>query len=131
MKKHSYHTQVLEQHLDTFGHVNNAVYLTLFEEARWQLITDHGYGMKEIQAAKQGPVILEVTVRFQKELKLRQKIEITTQLVDYSRVIAEMEQKILNDAGEVCATALFKFALFDLEKRRVIKPTKVWLDAIS
>jgi len=29
---YEYQKEILEQHLDTFGHVNNAVYLSLYEE---------------------------------------------------------------------------------------------------
>ena len=47
--------------IDAFGHVNNAVYLTLFEEARWEFVTNRGYGLKQIQEKQQGPVILAVT----------------------------------------------------------------------
>ncbi len=32
---HEYHLLILEKHLDTFGHVNNASYLEILEEARW------------------------------------------------------------------------------------------------
>ena len=35
-----YHTQIKEKDLDTLGHVNNAKYLELFEEARWDFITN-------------------------------------------------------------------------------------------
>ena len=41
---HEYPMTILEHHLDTFGHVNNAMYLQLFETARWQWITDGGDG---------------------------------------------------------------------------------------
>ena len=36
---HEYALVIREQHLDTFGHVNNAKYLEILEEARWDLIT--------------------------------------------------------------------------------------------
>ena len=44
----SYPLIIKEMDLDTFGHVNNARYLTLFEDARWDLITKNGYGLKKI-----------------------------------------------------------------------------------
>ncbi len=44
-----YDTQIKEHHLDSFGHVNNATYLSLYEEARWESITENGYGLKEVQ----------------------------------------------------------------------------------
>jgi thioesterase-3 len=131
MKTFSYHTLIREHHLDSFGHVNNAVYLELMEEARWELITKGGYGMGEVQKEKKGPVILEVSVRFLKELRVRENIRIDTQCVSYERVVAELEQKIWNNEGELCTQARFKFALFDLEKRKIIKPTPQWLNALG
>mgnify|MGYP002626401055 CR=1 FL=1 len=68
----TYRHEVLikEKHLDTMGHMNNATYLQLFEEARWDLITANGFGLKEIQQKKQGPTILEINLRFKKEIRL-------------------------------------------------------------
>ena len=40
----SYKVKIRESHLDTLGHVNNAVYLVLFEEARWAyFLTEHNF----------------------------------------------------------------------------------------
>ena len=39
---HEYEVVIREHHLDVFGHVNHAVYLELFEEARWELVTANG-----------------------------------------------------------------------------------------
>ena len=69
MKNFEYTLQIKEHHLDSFGHVNNAVYLALYEEARWELITHNGYGMDEVKKFRQGPVVLDVKVRFRKEMK--------------------------------------------------------------
>ncbi len=63
IKKFYYEVIIKEQHLDTFGHVNNAVYMQLFEEARWEFITENGYGLKEIQLLKKGPVILYLILK--------------------------------------------------------------------
>ena len=40
-----YYLIIRESHLDTFGHLNNATYLQLFEEARWDYITNRGFGV--------------------------------------------------------------------------------------
>ncbi len=47
-------TVIREQHLDTFGHVNNARYLELFEQARWDFITDNGFGLEQVKASGTG-----------------------------------------------------------------------------
>lgn len=127
----SYDLLIIESHLDTFGHVNNAVYLNIYEEARWDLITRNGYGLKKVQQAKQGPVILEVNLKFQKELTLREKIKITTQLISYNGKIGQLEQKMIKEDGSVASTAIFTFALFDTAARKLIEPTADWKNAIG
>ena len=79
-----YPLTILETHLDTFGHVNNAVYLQIFEEARWELITQNGYGLDKIKETGLGPTILEIKIRYSRELKPRTKIIIKTQLASYN-----------------------------------------------
>ena len=52
-----YEMMIREHHLDSYGHVNNATYVEILEEARWECITQRGYGYKEVQQQKKGPVI--------------------------------------------------------------------------
>jgi YbgC/YbaW family acyl-CoA thioester hydrolase len=126
-----YSVLIRESHLDTFGHVNNATYLALFEEARWDLVTANGFGLKEVQIAKQGPVILEVNLKFIKELKLRETITITTELLGYQGKIGKLKQQMLKADGEVASEATFVFGLFDLKERKLIPPTDQWKKAIG
>lgn len=126
-----YEMQIKEYHLDTFGHVNNAKYLEILEEARWDLITKNGYGLREVQSRKIGPVILEVNLKFRKELKLREKIKVITQCKRQEGKIGYIDQKILNEKGEESAIAVFTYAVFDLNARKIIDPTPEWLKAIG
>ncbi|MEZ0391867.1 MAG: acyl-CoA thioesterase [Pseudobdellovibrionaceae bacterium] len=126
-----YPVLIRELHLDTFGHVNNATYLALFEEARWDLVTKNGYGLKQVQQNKKGPVILEVNLKFMKELKLREEITITTEMVHYKSKIGQLKQQMLKANGEVAAEAIFTFGLFDLIERKLIDPTPEWKRGIG
>lgn len=129
--KHQYRMTIKECHLDTFGHVNNAVYLQLFEEARWEVITENGYGLKKVIASKKGPVILDVKLEFLAELKLREKIIIETSTEPFSGKVGSIHQQILNSENRIACKALFHFGYFDLEKRKLIDPTEEWLAAIG
>lgn len=129
-KVFSYPLIIKETHLDTFGHVNNAVYLTLFEDARWQLLTENGFGLKEIMKVGQGPTILSVKMDYLKELRLRDSIVIETQLISYEKKIGKLVQKMIR-GGEVCCTAEFVFGLFDVRERKLILPTPQWLKAMG
>jgi acyl-CoA thioester hydrolase len=128
---HEYRTRILESHLDTFGHVNNAAYLQILEEARWDLITRNGYGLEEVHRRRIGPVILDVRLRFVKELRNRAAIVIRSWTESYSGKIGKFAQQILDDAGEVCCDALFTIGLFDLDARRLIRPTPEWVAAMG
>jgi acyl-CoA thioester hydrolase len=128
---HEHELQIQEQHLDTFGHVNNAVYLQLFEQARWALITSNGYGLDEVHRRKIGPTILEIHIRFSRELKNRQTITIKTWLESYQGKAGKLVQQMIDEAGKVCCEAVFTMALFDLTARKLIVPTPEWLKAIG
>lgn len=130
----TFESQVLirESHLDTFGHVNNAKYLEIFEEARWDIIEAGGFGMNTIRERRMGPVILEVSIKFAKELRLRETITIRSESEPYDggKVMA-MVQTMLNRKGEVCCVARFAFGFFDLENRKLVTPSEEWRRAIG
>ena len=125
-----YPTLIKEVYLDVYGHVNNAMYLTLFEEARWDLTYKNGWGLKRILDKGVGPVILEVHIKYLRELKLRDEIVIESQMMTYDRKIGRLSQKMMRN-GEVCCSAEFVMGLFDLKERKLIEPTEEWLEVIG
>ena len=129
--KHSYPVTIKEFHLDTFGHVNNAVYLQLFEEARWEVMTKNGYGLKKVMADKKGPIILDIKLEFLLELHLREEIKIETQVDAFKGKVSMINQTIINSQNKVASRAQFTHAFFDLEKRRIIEPSHDWLKALG
>lgn len=127
----TYEVLIRENHVDSLGHMNNATYLQIFEEARWEILTQRNYGFKKIQQSQQGPVILDVTVKFLKEIKLRDKITITTELLDYQGKVGHLKQKMVKEDGTVASEAVFSFGLFDLKMRKLIEPSDEWKYAVG
>lgn len=126
-----YHTQIRESHLDTFGHVNNAKYLELFEEARWEMITSRGFGLEQIREQQQGPVILKADVSFRRELRNREAIRIETQLKEYRGLIGKLYQAIYRQDGELACDGLLTIAMWDLATRKLIKPSSEFLNSFG
>ncbi len=126
-----YKFTVVESHLDLFGHMNNAMYLKVFEEARWAVTTERGYGLREIMALKKGPTILEMEISFKKELKNRMEMTVKTWCSDYQGRVGHLVQTMENSKGEECARVVMAFGLFDLETRRLIDGTPEWRHAIG
>ncbi|MBC7420507.1 MAG: acyl-CoA thioesterase [Bdellovibrio sp.] len=126
-----YELLIREGHLDSYGHVNNATYLSLFEEARWEIITQRGYGYKKVHETGEGPVILEANIKFLKELKLREIIKITLELISYQGKISKLRQTMINPRGEVACELLVTVGFFDLKARKLILPTPEWSLAVG
>lgn len=128
---HDRNLLIRESHLDTFGHINNATYLQIFEESRWDWITAGGFGLAEIRERRQGPVILELKVRFLREVTNREQVIVRTELGDVAGKIFEIRQSILKADGTVACEASFHCGLFDLAARRLMKLTPEWLAALG
>jgi YbgC/YbaW family acyl-CoA thioester hydrolase len=79
--------------LDSYGHVNNAVYLQYYEQARWEMIRDLGLlgHLKELELSV---VVVDSHVRYMRELSLLDEVVIETSfaaespyLVFYQKII--------------------------------------------
>ncbi len=127
-----YPLTILEKHLDSFGHVNNATYLHLYEEARWDFITKRGFGLARVLAHQQGPVLLDLHLVFKKELTNREEVVITSQYTGLkNKLVMGMSQIIYNADEKVVSNMDFTMGLMDLRERKLIRPTEDWLKAIG
>lgn len=129
--QHRYRLQIIERHLDTFGHVNNATYLELYEEARWDWITQNGYGIERVQSERKGPTILEINMSFKRELRNRQSIEIVSWMDSYASRVGTCIQQIIDADGTLYSEARFVIGLFDLDARKLIRATPDWRRAVG
>lgn len=130
-KMFHYPVLIKEHHLDTFSHVNNATYLELLEEARWEFLNYNGFDLKTIHESGVGPVVLECHIQFLKELKLRQPIIIESQMLSYEKKIGVMRQDMIDEQGTCYSKAKMTFGFFDLRARKLILPPQEWLRAIG
>lgn len=131
MIKFTYTFTVQELHLDTFAHMNHATYLQLFEQARWDFITERGYGLEKIMETQIGPTILEANIKYRRELRLREVVTIESTCTEYSGKIGKVFQKMVNSKGEEAATIELTVGLFDMRARRLISATPDWLNALG
>lgn len=130
--KHSFSVLITEKHLDTFGHVNNATYLELYEEARWDLITAGGWGLSEIKKREIGPVVTSLNIQYKREIKNREEIVIETIFDGFrNSKILTLKQQMINSDGAVANTMSIEAGLFDLKNRRLLDPTDEWMRALG
>jgi len=126
----SYATIIQEIDVDAFGHLNNAQYLRLFEQARWDFISTRGYDLELIRREQLGPVILDVHLRFLRELKPRDQVDIRSQTLRFSGKVGQISQKMFR-GEDLCADAVFTVGFWNLQSRKLVKVTPLWLAAIG
>lgn len=126
-----YITEVTEGDLDFFGHVNNANYLKIYENARWAFINKNHYGLEKIQKERQGPVLLEVHLKFRRELKIGHKILVLSQCQKVDHRFLTLRQVMVRDDMFLASEAIFLIGYFDLDSRKLITPNLDWLNAVG
>ena len=93
--------------LDSYSHVNNAVYLNYFEQARWEIMRQTGL-LKKLVDDKIFLVVTEINIRYAKEACLFDNILITTH-VELNGPYAVFKQRMVNeDSGAKLSVATVK-----------------------
>lgn len=110
--------------LDLFGHMNNGRYLTLMDLGRMHIAMQSGL-LRVMRERRWHAAAAAVEIRFRRPLKLWQRCELVTQVVDWDEAWFLFEQ-YFECRGKVHARALVK-AQFRHGRDRV--PTATVLEA--
>ncbi|MFB8748990.1 acyl-CoA thioesterase [Streptomyces parvulus] len=105
---------------DTQGHLNQAVYLNYAEHARWSLLDAAGIRQADLVARGVGPVALETTIRFRRELLAGDEVEVTCAFEWGAGKAFGIHQVIRKADGTVAAEVEGVGGLMDLRARRLV-----------
>jgi len=115
MKMHLCRITARGYELDSYGHVNNAVFLNYFEQARWELFQEKGL-LEHLTARGLFLVVVEVNIRYQHEVKLGDEVEImTTVRRDNPFILFEQKMKMCR-TGRSLARARVKTVFVDEQR---------------
>ncbi|MBY8340600.1 acyl-CoA thioesterase [Streptomyces spinosirectus] len=105
---------------DVQGHLNQAVYLNYAEHARWSLLRAAGIGQAELVARGVGPVALETTIRYRRELLAGDEVEVSCAFLWGEGKTFRLEQTIRKADGTIAAEITAVGGLMDLKERRLL-----------
>lgn len=105
---------------DALGHLNQSVYLQYAEHARWSVLQDSGVSPSDMLAKGVGPVVLEQTIRYKRELRAGDETEVTCSFVWGEGKTYRLEQTIRRTDGTVAAEISVLCGLMDLKERRLV-----------
>ena len=70
--------EVRSYELDSFGHVNHAIYLNYFEHGRFKALRDWGFPYEELVGRGWGVYVVRIEVDYLKEARLGQRLLLRT-----------------------------------------------------
>ncbi len=115
MTKYFFDTEVRGYELDSYGHVNNAVYISYTEQARWKILKDAGL-LESFLNKDLLLVVTETNIRYMRELKLFDRIKVET-TINLEAPYVVFSHNVLNEStGFKSAKAIVKTLLIDKEK---------------
>jgi len=116
---------------DVQGHVNQAVYVNYAEHARWSLLQAAGISQAGLAAKGVGPVSLEMTVRYRRELRAGDEVEVSCDFIWGEGKTFRVEQTIRKSDGTVAAEITGVGGLMDLKQRKLVADPRDYFRALA
>ncbi|MGP3957307.1 acyl-CoA thioesterase [Nonomuraea sp. 3N208] len=113
--------------LDTQGHVNGAVYHQYGDHARWECLRAAGISIDDLLTSGIGPVTLENTIRYHRELRGGDEVDVTCAFEWSDGRTFLVRQEFRRADGVLAAEMTGVGALMDLQARRLLAdPRSRW-----
>lgn len=108
--------------IDSYGHVNNAVYLNYFEYTRLKYLQSVGFDYKAFTKDGFMLYVTKVNIRYIKSVYLSDKIYITVEPTKTGIASGVFHQEVINQNNELCTEADTTWGCISKETG---KPTKI------
>ncbi len=116
---------------DVQGHLNQSVYVNYAEHARWALLKEAGISQSGLISKGVGPVALETTIRYRRELLAGDEVEVTCDFVWGEGKTFRIRQTIRKTDGTVAAEITAVGGLMDLKARKLVTDPKEYFRALA
>jgi len=80
--------------LDSYRHVNHAVYLSYLEQARWEYLSACQLSLPELDRLKRWPVVVHLEMNYKKPALMDDELEILSRVSKLGRASMEIEHEI-------------------------------------
>jgi acyl-CoA thioester hydrolase len=130
---HAFSTRyvVRSYEIDANGHLNGSVYVQYADDTRRECARAAGVAMDELFASGIGPVNLETTIRFHRELREGDEVDVSCafEWTDGKKTM-RVVQEFRRPSGELVAELVSVGGLLDLTERRLVSdPSRRWRSA--
>ncbi|MEV7391204.1 MULTISPECIES: acyl-CoA thioesterase [unclassified Streptomyces] len=105
---------------DVQGHLNQAVYINYAEHARWSLLQAAGVSQARLIGRGVGPVALETTIRYKRELLAGDEVDVTCAFEWSGGKTFRIRQTMTKADGTPAAEVDAVGGLLDLKARKLV-----------
>ena len=114
--------------LDSFGHVNNAVYLTFVENARIEYLKEVVGAVRRDEIRN---IMASVSIDFRAEVSYEDELEIGVRCERIGSKSFRLAYRMVRADGEVAVDATSTQVMFDFDRGVAIEVPEDWRRAIS
>lgn len=113
--------------VDAQGHMTSAAYLAFANHALWSCVRDAGVDVDALRDGGTGPVNLETTVRYLRELRGGDVVDVSCRLAFGDGKSYRVVHELTTPSGDLAATITSTCGMLDLGERRLLTdPAEVW-----
>ncbi|MEU6372080.1 acyl-CoA thioesterase [Streptomyces sp. NPDC046909] len=116
---------------DVQGHLNQSVYINYAEHARWSILKAAGITQAALIGSGVGPVALETTIRYRRELVAGDDVQVTCDFTWGEGKTFRIEQTIRKTDGTVAAEITAVGGLLDLKERRLVPDPRKYFKELA
>jgi acyl-CoA thioester hydrolase len=115
--------RVRSYELDSFGHVNNAVYLQYLEYARSEYLLQVGLSFADFQKWGAIPYVVRAEIDYKSSSRYNDELEFTGWVSHWGRSSFALSYEVFNKtSGKMAALAVVKFAWVNHEEKLIHVP---------
>jgi acyl-CoA thioester hydrolase len=106
--------------VDSQGHLNSAIYHQYGEHVRWEMLRAAAIPRDRLLHSGLGPVVLECTIRFHRELRLGDEVDVSCAYCWGEGKTFRLTQEYRQPDGTLMAGLVTVCGLIDLTERRLV-----------
>lgn len=127
---HTAEIQVRSYECDSYGHVNNAVYLNYLEHARMEFLHAAGFQYEAVVEAGFYIYVTRIDIRYKASAFLNDRLFIEVSPVELRKISGTFFQRIKKSDGTVCAEAHVSWAFVTHAGRPARIPDQFMVSAL-
>ena len=93
---------------DIYGHLNNAKYLQIYEEARADALEQMEMPIRKLRELGISIYLTRIIMDFKKGIQLEEIIKIESSVIELNKISSLWKHEIFNSENQLCNTAIVK-----------------------